>query len=52
MVKTILQGGPLQWGQIKGWIEPVSNGVVVVAVSVYLYRVVTFKNNQSTASKQ
>lgn len=37
---------------IGGWIEPVSNGVVVVALSVYLYRVVTFKNNQSTASKQ
>lgn len=37
---------------IEGWIEPLSNGVVVVALSVYVYRVATFKNKQSTAPEQ
>lgn len=37
---------------IEGWVEPLSNGVVIVALSIYLYRVVTFKNKQSTGSRQ
>lgn len=38
-----------QYDRIEGWIDPVSKGVVIVVVLVYVYRVVTWRSPEARA---